>query len=170
MTFPLLGTVRLKFASLNIKTLAMPGQPTNPMPTLCFCATSYGAFQKSYQNILNEMSNMMGCVSKLWGHPKWWKRMVSAVHYLQTPETSPCSPQVQTSIEKFPPSQKSCSSSTMNRRLTSFSKTWIFRFTDFFFRGTISEHASATSGTNIPGNQAISLCTRSRGTQKLGTL
>lgn len=30
-----------------------------------------------------------------------------------------------------------------------------FRFTDFFFRGTISEHASATSGTNIPGNQAI---------------
>lgn len=97
MTFPLLGTVHLKIAFLTIKTLAMPGQPTNPMPTLCFCATSHGAFQKSYQNILNEMSNMMGCVSKLWGHPKW-KRMVSAVHYLQTPETSPCSPQVQTSI------------------------------------------------------------------------
>lgn len=51
----------------------------------------------------------------------------------------------------FPSPQKSCSSSTMNRRLTSFSKP----ISKTLNRGTISEHASATSGTNIPGNQAI---------------
>lgn len=58
---------------------------------------------------------------------------------------------------------------TMNRRLTSFSKTWIFRFTDFFFEARFLSMLPQPRGTNIPGNQAISLCTRSRGTQKLGT-